>query len=167
MGVRLIGPRYSTTGVDVPSLSPEVFSVFIQKDAKVIFDLGGDPIGAVAMGSLASRIEQDGGAEMLFVLNPYRPLVRDTKSAKDLLLSIQQESHLTATAIVNNANLGAETQAEHLIYGDGAAKALADEMGITVAYFGATKEVLESLEKGAVSGEPIVVERLNRQEWML
>ena len=92
MGVRLIGPRYSTTGVDVPSLSPEVFSVFIQKDAKVIFDLGGDPIGAVAMGSLASRIEQDGGAEMLFVLNPYRPLVRDTKSAKDLLLSIQQES---------------------------------------------------------------------------
>ena len=87
LGIRFIGPRYSTTGVDVPSLSPEVFSVFAQKESKVIFDLGGDPIGAVAMGSLSGRIEQDGGAEMLFVLNPYRPLVRNTQNAKEILLS--------------------------------------------------------------------------------
>lgn len=48
-GIRVIAPQY--LGGDVPSIPPEVFSAF-SGSGRVVFDLGGDPIGAVAMAAL-------------------------------------------------------------------------------------------------------------------
>ncbi|PWL41468.1 MAG: hypothetical protein DBY42_06260 [Bacillota bacterium] len=163
-GIRVIAPQY--LGGDVPSIPPEVFSAF-SGSGRVVFDLGGDPIGAVAMGSLAPRLEAAGGAEVLFVLNPYRPLVRDAQSAHDLMREIQEQSHLPCTAIINNANLGAETKKEHLMAGDAAAKELGKLAGLPVTHFGATLELLRELMPGEVSGTPILVEGINRPEWLV
>ena len=160
----MIAPQY--LGGDVPSIPPEVFSAF-SGSGRVVFDLGGDPIGAVAMGSLAPRLEAAGGAEVLFVLNLYRPLVRDAQSAHDLMREIQEQSHLPCTAIINNANLGAETKKEHLMAGDAAAKELGKLAGLPVTHFGATLELLRELMPGEVSGTPILVEGINRPEWLV
>ena len=49
-GIRLIAPPYANTNVDVPVLSAEVMAAFESETA--VFDAGGDPVGAAALGGL-------------------------------------------------------------------------------------------------------------------
>ena len=48
--VRLISPPFAMNKIEIMSLSPEVYSAFAQQEGTVIFDAGGDPVGAISLG---------------------------------------------------------------------------------------------------------------------
>ncbi len=108
-GVRTIIPEYSNTNVDIPTLPPEIASVFVS-DETAIFDVGGDD-GASALGVYERDIARV-GYEMLYVINMYRPLIADPAEAVSLMREIESYSRLRFTGIVNNSNLGAGTTRE-------------------------------------------------------
>ncbi len=112
-GVRTIVPTYANTNVDIPVLPAEVASVFADPDCTAIFDVGGDDVGAAALGVYRAQIAA-AGYEMFYVCNKYRPLTADPADAVALLSDIEARSGLHATAIVNNSNLGAETTPAHI-----------------------------------------------------
>lgn len=110
-GVRTILPTYANTNVDIPVIPAEVSSVFADPDVTAIFDVGGDDVGATALGVYRQQITA-AGYDMLYVCNCYRPLTADPADAAALMHDIHTRSGLVCTAMVNNSNLGADTTPE-------------------------------------------------------
>jgi energy-coupling factor transporter ATP-binding protein EcfA2 len=107
-GIRCVIPRYAGTNVEMTTVSAEIYSMFADNDSFNIFDVGGDDTGAAALGMFAHYFN-DSGYEMLYVCSMYRPLTADPSDAAALMHEIEFRSRLHCTAIVNNSNLGAES----------------------------------------------------------
>lgn len=106
-GVRVISPTFAGTTLDTPSLSAEVSAAFDTAGA-VVFDVGGDDVGATALGRYAREISAI-DHEMLYVVNRYRNLTAEPAEAAALLAEIEAACHLKATGVVNNSHLKEET----------------------------------------------------------
>ncbi len=114
IGIHPIIPEFANTNVDIPSLPPELYSLF-SKDSDIVsfIDVGGDD-GAAALGMYSELIEEC-GYEMIYVISKYRPLISDPAAAADLMTIIEEASHLKCTAVVNNSSVGALTTAEDVL----------------------------------------------------
>jgi len=117
-GVICIVPEYANTNVDLPTLPPQLYSIVSDAargmDVRIILDVGGDDDGAAALGGLRASIEE-AGYDMLFTINSYRPLTALPEDAVCVLRDIEARCGLRATHIVNNSNLGEETEAITLL----------------------------------------------------
>ena len=49
LGVKVIAPRFANTQIELPSISPRIYSAFDQKEFRVVMDAGGDDVGALAL----------------------------------------------------------------------------------------------------------------------
>ena len=112
--IRLDSPNFACSGIDSLSLPAEVQSAFVLDWDSVIFDVGGDDVGATALGQLHRQIET-AGYEMLYVVNRYRVLSTKPEETLPLLREIETASHLKATAIVNNSNLAVQTDMQTVL----------------------------------------------------
>lgn len=148
-GVELIMPPYALEKIEIMSLSARVYSAFNPGEGNVIFDIGGDDVGSVALGQYKPRFEQipKEHLHVLFVVNPLRPTAADLPSALSTLDNICYVSRLEVTGIVNNANLAGETTVEHLIQGYELVKGISERSGIPVWGSCGTAEVLHSFEQ--------------------
>ena len=133
-GVELIMPPFALEKIEIMSLSARVYSAFAPGDGTVIFDIGGDDVGSIALGQYKPRFDQipKENLHVLFIVNPLRPTAADTESALDTLYKIQYVSRMAVTGIVNNANLAGETDLSHLKMGYDLVKSLSEETGIPV-----------------------------------
>ena len=105
-GIRIISPLYANTNLDIPALTGAVEACLRgPADETVIIDVGGDDAGAVALGRYAELIRQKEYSH-LYVINSCRYLTATAGEAASLLRDIEAVSHLMATGIVNNSNLG-------------------------------------------------------------
>ena len=114
-GIRLIVSEYANTNLDVPALPQEIYTIVDDTSSKVIIDVGGDERGALALGRISDRIKEENDYEMLLVINMYRPLTRDAKSVLEVMREIEIAGGILFTGIVNDSNLGAETDAETVL----------------------------------------------------
>ena len=105
--IKLIAPGSAGTTLDMPALPAEIYSVF-EREGNVIFDVGGDDAGAMALGRFSSKIIAH-GYEMLYVINHYRPITSQADDTATLLAEIEAASRLKATGIVNNSHLMKDT----------------------------------------------------------
>ena len=152
-GVELIAPPYALHKIEIMSLSPRVYAAFTPGEGTVFFDVGGDHVGAVALGQYKPNFSGIPAEKLhvLFVVNPLRPLAADLPSARAMLDKIQGVSRLRVTGIVNNANLAGQTSAEHLVQGYELVRALSEETGIPVWGTCGCPEVLEAFEEYAAA----------------
>ena len=109
-GIEVVSPVFAGSTLDVPSLSGRIAPVIDAADEahKVILDVGGDEVGARALGRFADEIRAK-PYTMLYVVNAYRNLTQDIPYASALLRDIEAKAGLKATGIVNNSHLKAET----------------------------------------------------------
>lgn len=128
-GVHVIVPMYANTNLDIPALTGAVDSAFENQDDCVIVDVGGDDAGAIALGRYAPAIRAH-EYELLYVVNRYRYLTATPEDALDVLRDIAAVSRLTPTGIINNSNLGEETNAAHLEASVSFAQAVAEAAGL-------------------------------------
>ncbi len=144
-GVELIMPPFALEKIELMSLSARVYSVFAPGEGTVIFDIGGDDVGSIALGQYKPRFEQipKDKIHVLFIVNPLRPTAADLPSALDTLMKIQYVSRMAVTGIVNNANLAGETDVSHLKLGYDLVKALSEQSGIPVWGTCGRQEVLD------------------------
>ena len=147
-GVELIMPPFALEKIEIMALSAKVYTVFAPGEGNVIFDIGGDDVGSIALGQYKPRFDQipKDHIQVLFIVNPLRPTAADLESALSTLYKIQYVSRLDVTGIVNNANLAGETDVSHLIEGYELVKALSRETGIPVWGTCGTGDVLRSFE---------------------
>lgn len=116
-GIRLIVSDYANTNVDMPALPGELYSMFSYPEERIVIDLGGDDRGALALGRWRDGILESNNYEMLFVINACRPLTATVEDCLEVLRETEVAAGMKATAIVNNSNLGDETDEEVILKG--------------------------------------------------
>ncbi|MCR4434537.1 MAG: hypothetical protein QHH06_00565 [Clostridiales bacterium] len=132
-GILVILPLYANTNVDVPSLPPEINGIFERKEYRVVFDVGGDDIGAKALSRYRDEILKD-DYEMFFVVNTRRPMTDTDEKIGRLIAEIEYSSRLKVTGIVNNTNLLEDTTADDLIQGGKIIEEVSKKLNIPVAF---------------------------------
>lgn len=163
-GIRVIMPSFALTTVDVPSLPPDIMSVFDMTHERVIFDVGGDEVGAVALGQYAERFED---YDMLFVVNARRPLSSTPDDICALIERVEGRSGLRCTGLVNNTNLANESTANDLIFGERILNEVSVRTGLPVRYTFGKEDVLSKYANNTMTATRLVqLEIRMRREWM-
>ena len=113
-GITLVRPQYANSNVDLPALPPESYRLVRDKQTFGVMDIGGDDRGAYALGRFAPFILEENNFRMAFVVNFCRPLTQTAEDALEVMREIEAACGLDFTCIVNNTNLGSETDPEIL-----------------------------------------------------
>lgn len=135
-GIELIKPIYANTQVDLPSISPKVYTAFNYYYA--IFDGGGDPVGATVFGSIADKFDKN-KTFFGYVVNTKRPLQQDADHIINMMREIESAVCLPVNGFINNTNLGKESAAGDIYEGDKILREVYKKTGIKTA-FGTVKK---------------------------
>ena len=114
-GVKLISPQFANSNVDLPALPAEAYRLVTDKGIYGIMDIGGDDRGAYALGRYVPAIKEENDYRMIFVANACRPLTRTPEEAMEVMAEIEAACGLKFTDLVNNTNLGTETNADTVL----------------------------------------------------
>jgi hypothetical protein len=164
-GIRLIKPPFANTAVDVPALSAEMYAAFGYDYA--VFDAGGDPVGASALGGLKRYFDENREDRVFYyIVNARRPFQGDAGDAFEMLMQIERNARVKIDALVNNTNLAAETTAEDLVYGEAALGRLSKKTGLETAFASGTPDVLADYRKKGYKGEIFPIEIFTRPGWL-
>lgn len=128
-GVDLVSTPPGLEQADLPALSPRIFSLLQDPSLPVVFDVGGDPVGARALGRFEPYFSSH-AVHLWLVVNPYRPGWDDEGYLHDLTRSLEEMSRLRITGIVDNANLGKETDLRNRLAGARLVEAAAERLSI-------------------------------------
>lgn len=114
--IKLLASNFAHTNLDIPSLPAEMYSILYEEDRSVIIDVGGDDMGATALGRFAAGIKENkADYKMYYVVNKYRPQTEDVGSTVDLLKEIESASRLKACGVINNSHLQNETDKDTIL----------------------------------------------------
>jgi RecA/RadA recombinase len=130
-GIKLIANSYASSNLDMPTVPLNLLSVFNDDDATVIFDVGGDDDGALALGQYKQYFDKQ-GYEMHFVVNTKRPLTRSAEDFIEMAQRIESASRLKFTDIYNNTNLSVSTDSDTLFSDYAEIEKLSEKMGIMI-----------------------------------
>lgn len=144
--IRLISSPFASSNVDLPALPQEVYSIVDDRGMRAIVDVGGDDRGALALGRWRDAILEEDDYEMLFVVNRFRPLTRDTASTLEVMHEIEAASRMPFTAIVNNSNLGNETSAQDVLSSRAYAEELCRATGLPLRMTAVSESLYPELE---------------------
>lgn len=158
-GITLKTPQYANSNLDIPALGISVKGVLDESDC-VIIDVGGDDEGAKALGRYKSVIAGCNDREMLYVINKCRYLTKEPHEALELMREIEAASGLSCTGIVNNTNLGIETDENTVIGSVDYAKKVAETAGLPLRMTAGRKEFL-----GKITENPFPVEIFVKTLW--
>lgn len=158
-GITLKTPQYANSNLDIPALGISVKGVLDESDC-VIIDVGGDDEGAKALGRYKAVISECEDREMLYVINKCRYLTKEPDEALELMREIETASGLSCTGIVNNTNLGGETDESIILGSLDYARKVAEAAGLPLRMTAARKEFLQK-----VTENPFPVEIFVKTLW--
>lgn len=169
--IRLVSPNFACSGIETLSLPAEVASAFVMDWDTVIFDVGGDDVGATALG----RYHQDfmdleeGALEVLNVINIRRPLASTPEKILRLQEGMQAHARLQITGMINNTNLSTMTGPNDLWDGYEVLRQVSDLTGIPVSYTTGKKELLDAFlarnPDMRYVGTPVAIDMYMHRDW--
>ncbi len=135
-GICLVAPAGEHFYADLPILVPAARAA--ARDGagpvgRVIFDVGGDDLGARVLGSLSGLLDRS-ATDVLFVVNVNRPFAEDLRSLGRMLDAIQAAARLNVTGLIANTHLMHETTIETVLTGIRAARELGAATGIPLRF---------------------------------
>ena len=169
--IRLVSPNFACSGIETLSLPAEVASAFVLDWDSVIFDVGGDDVGATALG----RYHEDfmalgpGELEVLNVVNIRRPLAGTVEKIIRLQEEMQAHSRLKITGMINNTNLAEATGPAELRDGYEMIREVSERTGVPVLYTSGKKAMLDQfLSEGhdpKYIGKPLYIDTYMARDW--
>ncbi len=154
-GIHLISSEYANSNVDVPAMPAEAYAIIDDKQTVAVIDVGGDDRGALAMGRYAPAILEENNYEMLFVINKYRPLTPDCASTLAVMHEIETACSMKFTGIVNNSNLGDETDEETVMNSVAYADEISEASGLSIKMTTVKDNLYDTLKNKVVNCTPI------------
>ncbi|MGE5235883.1 MAG: cobalamin biosynthesis protein CbiA [Acidobacteriota bacterium] len=159
LGVRVVAPVGEYAHADLPIVLPEVRGVLRDRRTKVIVDVGGDPIGTRALGSISDAVPR-GETEHLLVLNFRRPYTGTVEDAVTMVHEIEAAARLPVTGLISNSHLLGETSPEVVVEGYRMAVEAGRRMGLPVVAVAVDRSTHAQLVTGAVGCELLPLDRL-------
>lgn len=133
-GIEVKMPSFALSTVDIPALPADIQMAFEPgRYARVVVDVGGDDVGATALGRYHPQIDRiRADMKMLYVVNPYRPLSGTEEDIVALFGLIEGRARQRPDLLVNNANLQRQTTARDLIDGQALLTRVGQRLGVPV-----------------------------------
>lgn len=108
-GVELVVSPFAETNVDIPAMNSASYKMVHDTSRHAVVDIGGDDRGALALGRFSDKIKEENNYDAFWVLNKFRPETRDLDGALSIMREITTASKIPFSGIVNNGNLGSQT----------------------------------------------------------
>lgn len=143
--INLVSPTFAGNGVTQTNMPAQVNSAFDGDWDMVIFDVGGDPAGALSLG----RYHEDfmalepGQLECYDIINTRRPMSETADKILKLKEDMEGFARARVTGFIHNSNLQEWSTADDLREGYEAVKSASEISGIPVVYTTAKKECLD------------------------
>ena len=163
-GVELIVSPYAETNVDIPAMNAASYKMADDKTRYAVLDVGGDERGALALGRFYEKINEENNFDCLLVVNPFRPETRDLESATAVKEEIEKVSRIGFTGIVNAANLGEETRAEHVLFGKEFCGELSKKLSIPVKFSAVIEKLCDAVRNE--TGDILPIKRIEYGKWL-
>jgi hypothetical protein len=163
-GVELLLPSEELMMADMPVIPPEVRGALAAGDGTLVIDLGGGPVGARVMASIADALpaaECDG----MFVLNSRRPFTSTAARAVQMVRDIERTSGLTMNRVVVNSHLIDQTDAAVISEGVGLAREVCSVTGATIAFVAVARELHDQLDQVAPEFPRLLLDRHLLKPW--
>ncbi len=154
-GLDVVCPAGPLANADVPALPPAIKGVIENIEISGVFDVGGDDVGATALGRFRDMLLEN-TYNMYFVVNACRPFTGKPEGVIKMLRSVENACGLKVTGLVNNTNLGGETDIDTVLAGHGMVKETARQIGVPVAFVGALNRLVEELSSRLKDGTPVL-----------
>ena len=158
-GVKVIASAYANTNVDVPALPQEMYSVTEDTSRYAVLDVGGDDRNALALGRYAPAILKENDYHMIYVFNAARPLSRTAEMALEIMGEIEVAGGIPFTAIVNNTNLGRDTDWETVAASRQEAEKLSQISGLPLFFTAVEESVLPINERESDQYFPLKLQK--------
>ncbi|MDR0965141.1 MAG: hypothetical protein LBM75_01305 [Myxococcales bacterium] len=149
-GVTLLAPGGCLRDADLPILTPELRGALLDPDTQLILDVGGDPVGARALGSLRDAMVP-GECDVWLVLNKNRPFMQSVQSVIEQAQKIQSAAGLELTGIVSNTHMMEETTVDDIAEGLDLAQRVGRELGIPVRLVGLNEEMASRISSSSAN----------------
>ncbi|MGE5630264.1 MAG: hypothetical protein ACM3TR_04105 [Caulobacteraceae bacterium] len=162
-GIRVISSSVKGLAGDLPALSPEIYSVLQDTSYEVVLDVGGDKVGATALGRYHEYFDRE-PYDMLFVLNANRHQTSTAEGAISYLRSIEEGSQQKVTALVNNTHLCGDTTLEDILKGQELCEEVSKALGLPIKYIVAEKKLAGMLPEN-LQGEIFPIDIYMKKPW--
>lgn len=133
-GITVVSSEMAKENVDIPALSPRIYSLLQDRSYQVVIDVGGDPAGARALGRF-NRYFSVEPYDFWIVVNPFRPDTKTASQARQLIEGLQKAARIQATGLVANINLGLETTLDIWRQGLPVIQEIAAEMKLPIIFY--------------------------------
>lgn len=165
-GIRVINPVGGYEAADLPIILPEIRGAVLKSEGKLIFDVGGDDVGARVLSSLADVLV-DSSYAMLQVLNARRPFTETVAGCLRIKGEIEAASRLRVSAFISNTHLLEETDAAVVREGLQLARAVGQAAELPVSFATANEDLRGDVEL-AEAGCPVLwIRRRMLPPWKL
>lgn len=134
--IDLITPMYANSNLDIPAISFDLERLTSEK-GYLIIDVGGDDSGSTALGrykSVFDVLAESGDIDMLYVINKYRLLTKTPNEAVQLMREIEYTARFKHTGIINNSNLGEETDMKTVLDSLDYADEVSKQTGLPIVF---------------------------------
>ena len=170
--INLVSPTFVGAGITQTNMPAAVGSAFAQDWDLVIFDVGGDPAGALSLARYHTDFAQlePGQLEVYDIINIRRPMSETPEKILKLKTDMEGFARQAVTGFINNSNLQAWASAADLHDGYPVVKAASELSGIPVVHTTGREQFLEEFlqDKGLdpkYIGTPVALEPYMHRSW--
>lgn len=140
-GVGLVSTQPGLEMADLPALSPRIFSALQNPTGQVVFDVGGDPVGARILGRFRPYFKSD-SYHLWLVINPNRPGFNAPEEIVRMAREVEAASSLQINGLIDNSNLGKLTDQQVRAKGATIVKSAATHLKVPVVFHTFTNPAL-------------------------
>ena len=134
--IHLVSPTFAGAGLTQTNMPAAVASAFAQDWDLVVFDVGGDPAGAMSLARYHSDFAalEPGQLEVYDIINVRRPMSETPEKILKLKADMEGFARQKVTGFVHNSNLQAWASAQDLRDGYPVVKAASEMSGIPIVH---------------------------------
>ncbi len=140
-GVEVVAPAGGWRHADLPIILPEIKGMVESRRSRTVLDVGGDPVGARILGSLAGSFGED-ELDLIVVLNANRPFTDTVDGACRMIDDIQEASRLGVTGLVGNTHLMEDTTSDVIRRGEDLLLEVSGALDLPVRFVTVIRELL-------------------------
>lgn len=162
-GITLLGNDLgNNVSLDVPYISSNIYAPLSEPESYCIYDLAGGTAGIKVLSLINSKLKDD--YEFWFVANIFRENTDSVLKIESYIKSIEEQSGLKVTGIINNTNLINETSAEDYMEGYKLILEVSMKMNIPLKYNFINRNVFNRLDEELI-GEMFIFDSLLMREF--
>jgi len=163
-GLKVIYSSIEGTALDIPAVTGEVGTLINNDNWNFILDVGGDNVGARALGRYYETIKAH-EYDLFFVINGYRPETSNVEDTITHLKAIESTTGLKVSGLINNTHMMKHTTLEDVLMGQKLAEDVSMELNIPIKYISCIEEVAKELPQ-ELKEKCIIASLIMRDSWM-